>query len=136
MPVLLGQILITSEWVVGKTESTKLILNFLATVSTKKSLIQDQIIDASPILEAFGNAKTVRNDNSSRFGKFLEVQFGQDGSICGALTLQYLLEKSRIVFQAQDERNYHIFYDLCMGCTDTERGELKLGKPQEYRYLN
>lgn len=77
----------------GKTESTKHILSCLSVISSKRSLIQDQIMDASPILEAFGNAKTVRNDNSSRFGKFLEVQFASDGSIKGALTLQYLLEK-------------------------------------------
>jgi myosin-7 len=90
----------------GKTESTKLILNFLTCASTKKSLVQDQIIDASPILEAFGNAKTIRNDNSSRFGKFLEVQFARDGSIAGAITLQYLLEKVSTKFCLVDRTNF------------------------------
>jgi hypothetical protein len=129
-------VVISGESGAGKTESTKLILNFLASVSTKKSIIQDQIIDASPILEAFGNAKTVRNDNSSRFGKFLEVQFGPDGSISGAVTLQYLLEKSRIVYQAPDERNYHIFYNLISGLKPDERKELSLQSADDYHYLN
>lgn len=77
----------------GKTETTKLLINFLASVSSKKTLVQEQILDASPLLEAIGNAKTVRNDNSSRFGKFLEIQFDQNGNIIGSLTRQYLLEK-------------------------------------------
>lgn len=129
-------VIISGESGAGKTESTKLILNYLATVSTSKNLIQDQILDSIPILEAFGNAKTVRNDNSSRFGKFLEVQFGMNGSIGGALTLQYLLEKSRVVSQSADERNYHIFYCLLSGATEKEKSDLRLQSPSEYRYLN
>ena len=120
----------------GKTESTKLILQNFTALSSKHSLIQEQIIEASPIMEAFGNAKTVRNDNSSRFGKFIEVQFGPDGTIQGARILDYLLERSRIVHQSTDERNYHIFYCLITGATSAERSALRLSDAQNFAYLN
>ncbi|KFP33369.1 Unconventional myosin-XV, partial [Colius striatus] len=106
-------IIISGESGSGKTEATKLILRYLAAVSQKRSPAP-QILEATPLLESFGNAKTVRNDNSSRFGKFVEI-FLEDGLICGAITSQYLLEKSRVVFQAKTERNYHIFYEMLAG---------------------
>jgi len=87
-------------------------------------------------MEAFGNAKTVRNDNSSRFGKFIEVQFGSDGTIQGARIMDYLLERSRIVHQSPDERNYHIFYCLLAGASKEERAALRLKSPEEFAYLN
>ncbi|XP_017169817.1 unconventional myosin-XV isoform X10 [Mus musculus] len=94
-----------------------------------------QILEATPLLEAFGNAKTVRNDNSSRFGKFVEI-FLEGGVICGAITSQYLLEKSRIVFQAKNERNYHIFYELLAGLPAQLRQAFSLQEAETYYYLN
>ncbi|NXP85535.1 MYO15 protein, partial [Passerina amoena] len=94
-----------------------------------------QILEATPLLESFGNAKTVRNDNSSRFGKFVEI-FLEDGLICGAITSQYLLEKSRVVFQAQSERNYHIFYEMLAGLPSQQRQRYCLQGAETYYYLN
>uniref|UniRef100_A0A8C2YKT7 Unconventional myosin-XV n=1 Tax=Chinchilla lanigera TaxID=34839 RepID=A0A8C2YKT7_CHILA len=118
----------------GKTEATKLILRFLAAMNQKRDVIQ-QILEATPLLESFGNAKTVRNDNSSRFGKFVEI-FLEGGVISGAITSQYLLEKSRIVFQAKNERNYHIFYELLAGLPAQLRQAFSLQEAETYYYLN
>ncbi|NXQ44070.1 MYO15 protein, partial [Catharus fuscescens] len=127
-------IVISGESGSGKTEATKLILSYLAAVSQKRSTAP-QILEATPLLESFGNAKTVRNDNSSRFGKFVEI-FLEDGLICGAITSQYLLEKSRVVFQAQSERNYHIFYEMLAGLPSQQRQRYCLQGAETYYYLN
>ncbi|XP_073667748.1 uncharacterized protein myh14 isoform X5 [Paramisgurnus dabryanus] len=97
--------------------------------------LERQLLQANPILEAFGNAKTVKNDNSSRFGKFIRINFDVAGYIVGANIETYLLEKSRAIRQAKDERTFHIFYQLLSGATETTRKELLLGSADEYRFL-
>merc|ERR1711883_3659 len=110
--------LITGESGAGKTENTKKVISYLATVAAsgkkqaKKVSLEDQIVATNPILESYGNAKTSRNDNSSRFGKFIRIHFNAAGKLAGCDIESYLLEKSRITQQQEVERSYHIFYQL------------------------
>jgi myosin heavy subunit len=97
--------------------------------------VEQKILLANPILEAFGNAKTLRNDNSSRFGKYMEVFFNTSKQICGSTTTNYLLEKIRVVKQQAGERNYHVFYQLTKAASQAERKELCVGEPTDYAYL-
>ena len=127
-------ILISGESGAGKTEATKQCLAFLADVAGSESDIEERILMANPVLEAYGNAKTLRNNNSSRFGKWIEIHFNNEGrTICGARIDNYLLEKSRLTYQQTDERNYHIFYQLCKSHVSSMYG---LGAPALYHYLN
>ncbi|MEQ2268075.1 Unconventional myosin-Va, partial [Xenotaenia resolanae] len=108
-------IIVSGESGAGKTVSAKYAMRYFATVSSSsgETNVEERVLASSPIMEAFGNAKTTRNDNSSRFGKYIEIGFDKDLCIIGANMRTYLLEKSRVVFQAHGERNYHIFYQLC-----------------------
>lgn len=130
-------IIISGESGAGKTEATKQCLQFFARAAGSiDNNMQERVLSANPILEAFGNAKTVRNNNSSRFGKWMEVHFNGRGQIAGSRITNYLLEKSRVVSQAPGERNYHIFYQLCLAAPPELRSRLALGRAEEYKYTN
>ncbi|XP_075265474.1 unconventional myosin-XV-like isoform X2 [Convolutriloba macropyga] len=133
-------IIVSGESGAGKTESTKLILQYLTSVSlqgklSKGKLISDRLLESSPLLESFGNAKTLRNDNSSRFGKFMEIKI-TDKAIVGAQLKEYLLEKSRIVYQTMNERNYHVFYEMLSGMSENQKSKYGLSTPHYFHYLN
>merc|ERR1719239_88981 len=155
-------ILCTGESGAGKTENTKKVIQYLAYVAASKPKgsshaptsndgglnfqhddeggfswgeLEQQLLKANPILEAFGNAKTVKNDNSSRFGKFIRINFDASGYIAGANIETYLLEKARIIRQAPDERTFHIFYQLLMGAPQQYKSEFILEDPKNYTFM-
>ncbi|QCD89251.1 DNA topoisomerase III [Vigna unguiculata] len=132
-------ILVSGESGAGKTESTKMLMHYLAFLggraATEGRSVEQQVLESNPVLEAFGNAKTVRNNNSSRFGKFVEIQFDQKGRISGAAIRTYLLERSRVCQVSDPERNYHCFYMLCAAPKE-ESGKYKVGDPRKFHYLN
>uniref|UniRef100_A0A8C8SGE5 Unconventional myosin-VI n=1 Tax=Pelusios castaneus TaxID=367368 RepID=A0A8C8SGE5_9SAUR len=129
-------IIVSGESGAGKTENTKFVLRYLTESYGTGQDIDDRIVEANPLLEAFGNAKTVRNNNSSRFGKFVEIHFNEKNMVVGGFVSHYLLEKSRICVQGKEERNYHIFYRLCAGAPEDIREKLYLSSPDNFRYLN
>uniref|UniRef100_A0A3B4VRW3 Myosin IXAb n=1 Tax=Seriola dumerili TaxID=41447 RepID=A0A3B4VRW3_SERDU len=131
-------IVISGESGSGKTQSTNFLIHHLTALSQKgfASGVEQIILGAGPVLEAFGNAKTAHNNNSSRFGKFIQVNYQESGTVRGAYAEKYLLEKSRLVYQEHNERNYHVFYYLLAGASEEERKTFHLLKPEEYHYLN
>merc|ERR1719418_409923 len=137
--------LITGESGAGKTENTKKVISYLAAVAApkkkasdaKKVSLEDQIVATNPILESYGNAKTSRNDNSSRFGKFIRIHFNSAGKLCGCDIESYLLEKSRITQQQEVERSYHIFYQLLVPFANTIGGKCLLTDDiYDYQYVS
>ncbi|XP_072554810.1 unconventional myosin-Va-like [Paramormyrops kingsleyae] len=131
-------IIVSGESGAGKTVSAKYAMRYFATVSgsASEANVEEKVLASNPIMEAIGNAKTTRNDNSSRFGKYIEIGFDKRHRIIGANMRTYLLEKSRVVFQAEDERNYHIFYQLCASSHLTEFQALKLGSAGDFLCTN
>ncbi|KAH1037477.1 hypothetical protein AAZX31_20G212700 [Glycine max] len=134
-----NSILVSGESGAGKTETTKMLMQYLAFLGgragTEGRTVEQQVLESNPVLEAFGNAKTVRNNNSSRFGKFVEIQFDKSGRISGAAIRTYLLERSRVCQINDPERNYHCFYLLC-AAPQEEIEKYKLGNPRSFHYLN
>ncbi|GMP62461.1 hypothetical protein CsSME_00024560 [Camellia sinensis var. sinensis] len=132
-------ILVSGESGAGKTETTKMLMRYLAFMggrsNTEGRTVEQQVLESNPVLEAFGNAKTVKNNNSSRFGKFVEIQFDKYGKISGAAVRTYLLERSRVCQISDPERNYHCFYMLCAAPPEDVK-KFKLGDPRTFHYLN
>ncbi|KAG2221465.1 hypothetical protein INT45_005006 [Circinella minor] len=141
-------IIVSGESGAGKTVSAKYIMRYFATADDKETVgkkskngesamteVEEQILATNPIMEAFGNAKTTRNDNSSRFGKYIEIQFDKQCNIVGAKIRTYLLERSRLIFQPETERNYHIFYQFCAGASAEDREAFGLQEWSNFDYL-
>lgn len=135
-------ILISGESGAGKTESTKIVLRYLTTVGsstgsieTESGSVMDKVLKSNPILEAFGNARTLRNDNSSRFGKFIQLNFNKRGHLIGGVIRTYLLEKVRLPSQQRGERNFHIFYQLFAGATEIELIRWDFKAIEQYEYV-
>ncbi|KAI8145900.1 P-loop containing nucleoside triphosphate hydrolase protein [Fennellomyces sp. T-0311] len=141
-------IIVSGESGAGKTVSAKYIMRYFATADDKETVgkksksgtgamteVEEQILATNPIMEAFGNAKTTRNDNSSRFGKYIEIQFDKQCNIVGAKIRTYLLERSRLIFQPETERNYHIFYQFTAGASDEQRQKFDLKEWSDFHYL-
>uniref|UniRef100_A0A8C7RFG2 Myosin IB n=1 Tax=Oncorhynchus mykiss TaxID=8022 RepID=A0A8C7RFG2_ONCMY len=133
-------ILITGESGAGKTEASKLVMSYVAAVcgrGQEVNKVKEQLLQSNPVLEAFGNAKTVRNDNSSRFGKYMDIEFDFKGDPLGGVISNYLLEKSRVCKQPRGERNFHIFYQLLSGASGDTLTKLKLDRDfSKYNYLS
>lgn len=132
-------ILVSGESGAGKTETTKMLMRYLAFMGgrsgTEGRTVEQQVLESNPVLEAFGNAKTVKNNNSSRFGKFVEIQFDKYGKISGAAVRTYLLERSRVCQVSDPERNYHCFYMLCAAPPEDVK-KFKVADPRTFHYLN
>lgn len=131
---------VSGESGAGKTETCKHIMRFMASVGGEGPIgtideLEQKILDANPVLEAFGNAKTLRNNNSSRFGKFTELYFNGEAHLAGASIETYLLEKSRLVSQMKGERSFHIFYQLMAGAEGSVRAEVKIKDATAFRFL-
>lgn len=133
-------VIISGESGAGKTEAAKRIMQYIANVSGGESAeiqhIKDMVLATNPLLESFGNAKTLRNNNSSRFGKYLQIHFNTNGEPVGADITNYLLEKSRVVGQITNERNFHIFYQFAKGASENYRQMFGIQQPQTYAYLS
>ncbi|KAK5133251.1 hypothetical protein LTR08_007985 [Meristemomyces frigidus] len=133
-------VIISGESGAGKTEAAKRIMQYIANVSggTNGSIqeIKEMVLATNPLLESFGNAKTLRNNNSSRFGKYLELQFNAQGEPVGANINNYLLEKTRVTGQIKDERNFHIFYQFTKGASQEHRANFGIQQPNTYSYTS
>lgn len=132
-------VIISGESGSGKTETSKIIMQYISSVSGKSTEVQrvkERMLSSNPVLEAFGNAKTVNNNNSSRFGKYMEILFDYGGDPVGGRVTNYLLEKSRVVGPGKSERNFHIFYQVCAGATAEQKRDFTLEGPDYYYYLS
>lgn len=138
-------IIVSGESGAGKTEACKYIMKYLAAASKKAyvkhstdlhALIEECVLQSNFVLEAFGNAKTCRNDNSSRFGKYIQILYNQEGRMVGVTIKHFLLEKTRIVLQDTNERNYHIFYQMLQGLENNQLDKLQLRSCEYYHYLS
>ncbi len=131
-------IIISGESGAGKTEASKRVMEYIAAASRSSgdvNRIKERLLESNPFLEAFGNAKTLRNDNSSRFGKYMEIQFDVLDPVGGRINT-FLLEKNRVIERQHGERSFHIFYQLIAGASDADRQAYKLREPAEYKYLS